>query len=131
MAADFDLTGLDKLTADLLGAGVEALPFVRQAVQGTALGVKKSWQGKVSGSRGLGGLARTVSYDTEIKGGAVTAEIGYDKGRGQGPLGNISEFGSKYHAPRGYGAAALHENEDDFVRGIEHAVDDALRAHDL
>lgn len=131
MTAEFDLSGLDRLTADLAAVGVEALPFVRQAIQGTALGVKKSWQAKVTGSRGLTGLANAVTYDTEVKGGTVTAEIGYDKSRPQGPLGNISEFGSPTHPPRGYGAAALQENTDDFVRGIEHAAADALRARNL
>jgi len=131
MSAEFDLSGLDKLTADLLEVGVEVVPFATKAVAVTALNVKKTWQGKVAGSVGLSGLARALSYDVHAKGGAVEAEIGYDKSRPQGPLGNISEFGSIHHPPRGFGAAALQENQDDFVHGIETAVDDALRSRNL
>jgi hypothetical protein len=127
----FDLSGLDRLAADLTGAGNAILPFAATALGRTSMNVKKTWRGKVSGARGMPGLAAAVSYDVTTSGGAVEAEIGYDKSRYQGPLGNISEYGSPTHAPRGYGAAALQENTDDFVHGINAAVGDALKARGL
>lgn len=131
MSDGFDLSGLDRLAADLNGAGNAVLPFTATALGRTSMNVKKTWQGKVSGAPGMPGLAAAVSYDVKTTGGIVEAEIGYDKNRYQGPLGNISEFGSPTLAPRGYGAAALQENADDFVHGLERAVEDALKAKNL
>jgi hypothetical protein len=126
-----DLSGFDRLQADLNGVGREVIPFAVKALAVTANNVKKTWRGKVSGAAGLPGLAGALSYDVKAAGAHIEAEIGYDKDRYQGPLGNISEFGSPTVAPRGYGAGALQENADDFVRGITNAVDDALKANDL
>jgi hypothetical protein len=126
-----DVSGFDRLEADLRGAGNAVIPFAVKALAVTANNVKKTWRGKVSGAVGLPGLANAVSYDVKASGADIEAEIGYDKNRYQGPLGNISEFGSPTVAPRGYGAAALQENTADFVHGLEKAVGDALKAHDL
>jgi hypothetical protein len=131
MSDGFDLSGLDRLAADLNGAGNAVIPFAVKALAVTSMNVKKTWQGKVSGAPGMPGLAGAVSYDVKTVGASIEAEIGYDKNRYQGPLGNISEFGSPTLAPRGYGAAALQENADDFVHGLERAVEDALKSRDL
>jgi hypothetical protein len=103
--SDFDLSGLDRLAADLRGAGNAIIPFAVKALAVTANNVKKTWRGKVSGKpSGLPGLAGAVSYDVKASGADIEAEIGYDKNRYQGPLGNISEFGSPTH-PRPAGTA--------------------------
>ena len=124
--ADYDFSDLDKLAADL-GDGADALPNVKKAVQVTAFKVKTVWRTKLGGSSTLPGLPAALSYDVEADAGSVDAEIGFDKSKGQGPLGNISEFGSPTVAPRGFGLASLEENQADFVTGIEKAIDDTLR----
>lgn len=131
MSASFDNSEILKLAADLGDAGRGAIPFATKAVAVTANRVKQSWRGKVAGSPGLGGLAGALSYDVTAHVADVAAEIGYDKAKSQGPLGNVSEFGTSRHAPRGYGAAALQENEGDFQTGLEKALDDAMRAQNL
>lgn len=120
------------LAADIAGAGRDVIPFAYKSVQVTANNIKKSWVAKVGGSAGLEGLARTVDYDVRAHVADVEAEIGYDKDRGgQAPLGNVSEYGTSRHPPRGYGAAALQENAPDFERGMTIAVSDALAKRNL
>lgn len=82
----------------------------------------------------------------------ITAEIGYNKDRPGAAFGHIAEYGapnarafktvkrngklvdvpvpgapSRPLPPGGELAAALLENEDDFVHGLEKAIDDALK----
>lgn len=128
--AGYDFSDLDRLAADL-GDGADALPNVKKAVQVTAFKVKTAWRTKLGGSSTLPGLPAALSYDVEADSGSVDAEIGFDKSKFQGPLGNISEFGAPTVAPRGFGLASLEENQADFVTGIEKAIDDTLRDSQL
>jgi hypothetical protein len=123
---EIDFSDLTKLTANIEEAPREARGNLRKGVTVTAHNIKDAWAGKVEGSPGLEGLASAVTYDVLSDNSPVapiTAEIGFDKGRRQGPLGNISEFGTAHHPPRGYGLAALQENIEDFEKGIGLAID--------
>lgn len=130
----FDFTAFDRLAVDLGAIPASAGPNLRKAGEVFARNVKDSWRSKVSGARALGGLAPAVSYDLKGNAGATSAleiEIGFDKGRGQGPLGNVSEFGTPKVAPRGYGLASLQENEGDLAKGIDLALRAAEKAAGL
>lgn len=150
MAGEFD--ELMQLAADL-EAGPDSLSgYVRKAVQVTSNKVKKSAQATVRERKGLGHVANAITYDTKESASGVEAEIGYDKGRGAGPLGNLVEFGApgaKAHmlrngrnvpvpgapsrplAPSHDLGNALLNNEGDFVDGIQKAVDDSLKGVNL
>ena len=128
--ADFDFTDLSKLAADLQNAA-DAVPNVKKATEVTARKVKDAWRDKLKGSSTLPALPYAVTYDTKTTRGAVEGEVGFDKSRPQGPLGNISEFGSVNNAPRGFGLASLEENQADYVTGIERAIDDTLKENGL
>jgi len=152
---DFDFSELMELAADLESAP-EALPkHLGKALGTTAKKVKKSAQEKV-GKRAKPWRRAAGGIDYEVEGfsgttSGMSAEIGYNKDTEVGKLGNLLEYGApraKKHilvkrgeittavkvrpeqslplAPGGELQAALHENEDDFVSGIEHAVADAL-----
>jgi hypothetical protein len=127
MAGDYDFSDVSKLAADLGRVPDNAGPFLRQAITGTSMGVKKAWQQPLKGSATLPGLVSALSFDIKSDGKSIESEIGFDLGRGQGPLGGISEFGSPTIAGRGYGLKALEDNQADFVKGIEAALDDALK----
>lgn len=131
MSADFDYSELNRLAADLGEAPKKSGPLLRKALEVTARNVKDSWRSKLKGSQSLPGLPAAVSYDVnahKVFGvGILEAEIGFDKSKPQGPLGNISEFGTPKTPPRGFGHAALQENTEDFEKGIELAIDQALR----
>lgn len=128
---EFDFTELNRLTADIAEAPRSAANNVRKAVEVTARHVKDGWKGRVEGSEGLEGLSRALSYDitggSGIRADSIEAEIGFDKSRGgQSPLGNISEFGSIKHPPRGYGLASLQEQIPDLEKGLGMAIGDIL-----
>lgn len=124
--ADFDFSEIDKLAADLSSVARDTQPNVRKAVEVTARKIKDGWRDRLKGSATLPGLPGAVSYDIDEPGGSVEAEIGFDKGRRQGALGNVSEFGTPTVGPRGYGLASLEENQEDFAKGIGLAAGDTL-----
>ncbi|TFD27520.1 hypothetical protein [Cryobacterium cryoconiti] len=133
--ADFDFSEFDRLAADLAEVPKNTGPWINSAIHVTSQKVRKSWQDKLRGSRSLPGLPSAVTYDiTTFQGfgaSVIQSEIGFDKARRQGPLGVFSEYGSINNPPRGFGLAALQENQDDFQEGLARAVDDALKESGL
>lgn len=129
--ADFDFSDLDKLAADLGTVSRDTRKNVRKAVEVTARKVKDSWRDKLKGSSTLPGLPSAVSYDVKSASGAIEAEVGFDKGRRQGALGNVSEFGTPSVGPRGFGLASLEEKQGDFEDGIGKALGETLEENGL
>lgn len=127
----FDFSEIDRLVADLGDISDAAGKNVIKAVEGTSLGVKKAWQEPLKGSRTLWALPFALTYDVEGDGTTVTSEIGFDKERNQGPLGNISEYGTPTTTGRGFGLAALEKNIPDFERGLSVALEQAEKAAGL
>jgi hypothetical protein len=129
---DIDSTDIFKLVADLGEAPQNVGEYVAKALGVTSLKVKQTWAAKVG--RGIHpSLPSAIDYS--IKGASgrfgtgrsyIEAEIGFNKGRFAGPLGNISEYGSLYHPARGFGLASLQENEADLEAGIAFAVEAAM-----
>jgi len=132
-----DTTALDKLAADLGTVPDGSGKRIRQAVEVGARNVKGAWKTKISGSRGVSRGAASISYD--IKGSAaasgseVSAEIGpvLSGPGGQGPIVGLIEMGTPTLAPRGYGLAALKEEQEDLEKGLDLAIDQALKAAGL
>ena len=127
-----DASEINKLAADLGDVKNNIGPYVNSAVQRTSHRISDAWEEKLQGSEYLPHLGGAVSYDVSVFQGfgvsVIESEIGFDKGRTQGPLGNISEFGSINNPGRGYGLASLEENQDDFDRGLAAAAEDAFKA---
>ncbi|NXY93504.1 hypothetical protein HYE82_03585 [Streptomyces sp. BR123] len=96
--------------ATVLQASVaEAQEQMVAVVTRGALNIKNGWRDNAVASAGRHArlYPYSISYDvTPIPGGA-TAEIGPDKGRPQGPLGNLLEFGSSKNPPHNDGGRAL------------------------
>ena len=145
---DVDNSELDKLAVDLGKAGPAAGPFLAQAVEVTARNVKDTAQQNATGMAHAPAFPHSITYDVgagygqsigqaagALLGGAIggagsttfRAEIGPDKGRAQGALGNLIEYGSVNNPPQGIMHGALQANEADFEKGIEKAIDDALK----
>ncbi len=116
-----------KLAADLTAAGSAVRPFARKAVQVTAHRIKDEWRAAANRT-GLGGYAADVTYETRENAAGVVAEVGPTPGD-SGSFGFVEDApGGVYSAPQHAGRDALENNEDDFERGIDRAVADALRA---
>lgn len=90
---------LDRWVLTLDEAASAAPHEVRKVVQKGALNIKTGAQQRVSGRAHLPHYPRAITYDTTVKATAVEAEIGPDKGKRQGALGNIIEYGTRNNAP--------------------------------
>jgi hypothetical protein len=114
-----DISQLTALAADLRKHSRETPSKLVPVVSKGALNIKKDWQAKWAGLSHLPALASAVTYDVKVGAATIEAEIGPDKGRAQGALGNIAEFGTSKNAPRPGGAPALAAEEPRFVTAIE------------
>jgi hypothetical protein len=93
----------DSLAADMLKAAAGAIVGTRGIVQKGSLNIKNEARKNVVQSAPVHNAhaASAITYDTEIdaKGLVTRGEIGYDKGRPGGALGNLLEYGSRNNAP--------------------------------
>jgi hypothetical protein len=91
-----------------------------------ALNIKKDWAETWSGHSYIEPLSRAVNYDRKFSGSDVEWEIGPDKGRAQGALGNIIEFGTVNNAPIPGGMPALDRETPRLERYLGDAIEDVL-----
>ena len=132
---DAEFSELMQLSMDLEHGGEAISGNVRKAVQVTSIKIKEDAKASVKGRKNIGHAAHAITYDTTESPSGVQAEIGYDKSRGAGALGNLIEYGApnagNHLAPSHDLGNALLSNEDDFVHGLEKAVSDSLKESNL
>lgn len=129
-----DFSEIDEIVADLGRVAATAGQYVRKAVEVAARNNKDDWRDFAKAELTPGSARKfpfSITYDiTTFQGfglSIIQAEIGPDKDRPQGALGNLLEYGSVNNAPKSYGANALKANESDFQRGLAAALEDAER----
>jgi HK97 gp10 family phage protein len=109
-----EVQGLTALISDLEAAPEKLRAGVRATVSKAALNIKNDAKDIVTAATPKG-YARaypfSITYDTEqTSTGGTSAEIGPDKDKRQGALGNLIEFGSANNAPIPHlGPALEHE----------------------
>jgi HK97 gp10 family phage protein len=113
------IEGLKELVADLDKATSRALAEVRAIVEKGANNIKKDAVGRVSGLAHAPAYPRSIGYDIGYQIGAVAAQIGPDKNRRQGALGNILEYGTANNPPRPHLAPALRAEEPRYTSALE------------
>lgn len=146
MADDFraDAAELDKLRADASRFPQDAMPIFRRAAVETATQVKDTARTNASGMAHAPAFPFSITYDfagDSHGGGAlggfvgsafgsydITMEIGPDKDRAQGSLGNLIEYGSVNNPPQGIMHGALQAHEADWERAVDRATDEAMKA---
>jgi len=116
----------EALAADLAAAGVRLAVLLPPVVSKGALNIKNDWRASLSGLPHLPHLPAAISYDMDVKPDAVSAEIGPDKDKKQGPLGSIVEFGTSKNPPRLDGARALTTEAPKFEAACEAVAEQAL-----
>lgn len=118
--------------AAFLRAGAKAADDdVKAVLKKGAVNVKKAWIASAKGTAGKSASAYpyAITFD-EPEGsagfgaGSFRVEIGPDKGRTQGPLGNLLEYGSVNNGPSHDGARAL---EDEAPRTAEYLAKVVMR----
>lgn len=87
------MSDLERLVADLGKAPAEAFKRADASLKKAAHVVAEDIRKQVQGSSSLGQSARSVSYDSKASVGTLRYEVGFDKMRRGGALGNIWEFG--------------------------------------
>ena len=132
MSINFDFSELNTLSADLGKVAGNTGPFINSAIQFTSNLIKKAAQKSVSGGDPRWkALPSAIDYEIKTFQGfgasVIQSEIGYDKDKGAGQLGNVREFGTPKVPPHLDLQKALTENEADFEKGIARAIDDALK----
>ena len=136
-----DFSDLTKLAADLGEVPKMAGPFIRSAIMRTSGNVKKDAAKAVSkGGKRWSSAAGAIDYELKVEAGlggsSITSEVGYNKDKDPGKLGNLREFGAPGAdgvplAPHNDLLNSLHENEADFVTGLSIALKDAEKAAGL
>jgi hypothetical protein len=118
--------GLDAW-ADSLERAAEELPDTAEKVVGRGLlNIKKDWAARWTGYPHIVHLPRAINYDVVRRGDDISGEVGVDKSRRQGPLGNLIEFGSENNAPIPGGLPAIAAEEPRFERALADLLEDLL-----
>lgn len=124
--AGVDVIGLTVVVDDL-GTFAERLRVnAGKAVKVTSQKVRDDARNRIKGHKYLPAYPYSITYDVKVTAEGVEGEIGPDKGRAQGPLGNIVEYGTSKNAPLPHLGPALDANAEDLVTGIEIAVRQAM-----
>lgn len=121
-----DSSDVKKLAATLDLAGGRMPATVRPVVQRAALNIKRAAKERIGRGPYLPAYAGSITYDTAETATSVTAEIGPDKGKAQGALGNLLEYGSEHNAPIPHLAPSLEEESPRLEHHLEDAVLKAL-----
>lgn len=113
---------LDRWIRDLDRAGERALKETRGVVSKGALNVKNEWRdnARQTAPRHAPHYPDSITYDLETNREhmAVEAEIGPDKNKTQGALGNLLEYGSRNNPPHNDGGRAMQNEEPRFENAM-------------
>ncbi len=100
MRAGLDTTGLEPLLVVLDSAHADTPREAKRIVAKAAVNVKKDARKRASGLRHAPLYPRSIGYDEVDTALGPAADVGPDKDRPQGALGNILEYGTTNNPPR-------------------------------
>jgi hypothetical protein len=123
---EFDASDVHKFAAELGAAAGDVPKKMRPVVQRGALNIKKQMQAEASGHRRFPAFPASISYDTQSSRSEISAEIGPDKDKRQGALGNILYFGTVKNTAVLNINAPLDNEEPKFLKAIEDAIEGLL-----
>lgn len=125
---DFDTSDLARLSVDLGKVPGKAMAAVEAVSAKAALNVKNRMAMDAETFVGTHApyFHRAISYDRKLSIGSVEYEIGPDKQRRQGPLGNIFYFGTSQLPPVLSLLAPLEAEEPDYIKYLALAAAGAL-----
>lgn len=120
-----DMSEVNALAADLMATSLRTLPVVEKVTEVAAVKIKKDAQKRIKSADRYGrlpGYPSSITYDTATRGVSVSAEIGPDKDRNQGPLGNVLEYGTSDTPPIPHLQPALEAEAPIFERLVAEAA---------
>ena len=116
----------EALAAELAAAEARLAVLLPPVVSKGALNIKNDWRANASGNAHAPHYPASITYDMDVRADAVEAEIGPDKDKKQGALGNILEFGTSKNPPHNDGGRALAVEEPKFIAACEAVAEQAL-----
>lgn len=122
MRVTVDNSDTKRLAAAFDDAVREVPQETRKVVQRGAFNIKRDAQKRISGRSHLPHYPSAITYDTQDTPTGAHGEIGPDKDRLQGPLGNILEYGSPARPPIPHLAPALEAEAPKFQKALEDAT---------
>ena len=122
----FDDSDIQGLSADIRRALVRHPDKVRAALAVSAFDIKRRARARVDGLAHAPAYPASIDFEVGRTLLGMQAEIGPDKGKRQGALGNILEYGTRNNAPIPHLGPALQAEIPGFVRAIERIADGTL-----
>ena len=123
MFDDREVRGLEQVLAKVPGAvGKEAEKIVARG----AFNIKRDAAKRISGLAHARAYPLSITYDTYAGLHGPAAEIGPDKTRRQGALGNLLEYGSVNNPPHPHMRPAAEAELPKFERALQDAAARAL-----
>jgi hypothetical protein len=126
MSLRFDTAEVRAVAELLVDAARVAPAEARKVVAKGALNIKNDARRRVSGLAHAPAYPSSITYDTEQTANGATAEIGPDKSKRQGSLGNILEYGTVKNAPIPHMAPAAEREKPKFEKAMEAAATEPL-----
>lgn len=126
---EWQVYGDDALVADLNHAAGGVGAAAAKVVNKGALNIKREAQQFSSGLAHAPDYPDSITYDVRGDGrhGTLEAEIGPDKAKRQGALGNILEYGTVKNSPTPHLGPALERETPRFIQALADASTRLLR----
>lgn len=121
-----DASQVKLLAADLGAASFAATGKAMAITERGALNVKNKARELAPKGPHTPAYAASITYDMRYTLASITAEIGPDKGRPQGALGNIFEYGTGDTPPLPHLGPALEAEADNFEEHMGNITDGIL-----
>lgn len=115
---EIDVSEFRTLAADLGKASAKAYREAEKVTEKAAHNIKTAMADDAKSSGTYRHFAGSISYDRAVSVGQIAYEIGPDKARTQGALGNILYFGTSKNAPVLDVEVGLRKEAPEFQRRI-------------
>lgn len=112
------MSDIDRLARDLDAGSDIVRAGVRPVVAKGCLNIKVATQRRWTGLGNAPALARAVTYDTHLTPVGAWGEVGPDKDKRQGDLGNVIEYGTVNNPPHPGLAPSLAEEDPRFTKAL-------------
>jgi hypothetical protein len=121
-----DSTGIGQLAEVLRKAPLLAVADAAAVVAKGALNIKRDAQRRVTGLKHAPAYPYSIGFDLKTTLAQTSAEIGPDKQKRQGALGNLIEYGSVNNPPRPHILPATEAEIPKFEKALEALAKKAL-----
>jgi hypothetical protein len=122
----FDGSDLSYIATSIDKASAVAAAETAKVVAKGALNIKTDAARRISGHPHFKRLPRAIDYDLHVTGRGAIADVGVNKSKPQGKLGNIPEYGSRTLAPMPYMRPAADAEMPRFEKAMEDLAVKAL-----